>query len=276
MSDETILQEGTTFRWIADLIFSDETKNRGWGKVAYKEQRLAEREFREMTARRSFEHSLGKFETRVVDKPIAILTAWRGTLLDQNGQVYAEADRRRKNDEANELLKVNIRHRNLSFHPVIGAGQEQDEQGVTTVNKENSLVVQPVGQLTEAAFITHIQELLYNPTAEQGGGPFEHTQWGALVKFPSNPQAFVLHYDGVGPPTGPQDYSQMDPKGVSAEPRLQQEPEYTQMRYGPRADPAMLDQYDQPGDVGNPRPNTGKPGAGQPGMRFRIANGGQP
>jgi hypothetical protein len=225
-----------------------------------------------MAARRSFNRSQSKFEPQIVDRAVAILTAWRGTLLDPNGQAYPDAERRRLNDAANELLKANIRRRGLSFYPVVGAGQEQDEQGKWTVNKENSLVVQPVGQMNDAAFIAHIQHLLFNPTQSPGPGPFPHTQWGALVKFPSNQQVFVLHYDGSGPPTGPQDYTKLTPKGDSAEPRLQQEPEYTQMRYGPRADPAMMDPFDQPDDVGNPRPGTGKLGAGLPGKRFRIKN----
>jgi hypothetical protein len=42
------------------------------------------------------------------------------------------------------------------------------------------------------------------------------------------------------------------------------------MKYGPRADPDMMDQHDQPTDVGNPPPDTGKPGAGLPGKRFTI------
>jgi hypothetical protein len=130
--------------------------------------------------------------------------------------------------------------------------------------------------MSDDDFIVNIQELLFNPTGELGAGPHQHTQWGALVKFPSDPQSFILHYVGGGPPTGPFDYDQMDPKGDTAEPRLQQEPEYTQMRYGPRADPAMIDPLDKPGDVGNPKPNTGKPGAGLPGKRFRIKDVGQP
>jgi hypothetical protein len=227
-------------------------------------------------ARRSFNHSLGKFQPRVVARPVAILMAWRGTLLDPTGQAHSEAVRRRLNDKANELLKANIRRRGLSLYPVVGAGQEQDEQGLMTVNKENSLVVQPVGQMTDVVFINQIQQLLFNPTAEAGAGPFVHTQWGALVKFPSDPQVFVLHYAGSGPATGPQDYAEMDPKGDTAEPRLQQEPEYTQMKYGPRADPAMIDQFDQPGNVGNPRSGSGKLGAGLPGNRFTIKRRRQP
>lgn len=43
---------------------------------------------------------------------------------------------------------------------------------------------------------------------------------------------------------------------------MQQEPSYTQVKYGPRADPGMMDQLDQPGDVGNV--------ANAPGRRFTI------
>ena len=74
-----------------------------------------------------------------------------------------------------------------------------------TVNQENSLIIQPIGSMRDDEFIDHLQQLLFNPTDEPGAGPFRHTQWGALVKFPSNPQVFVLHYGGSGPPMGPQD-----------------------------------------------------------------------
>lgn len=110
--------------------------------------------FNEMAAaRRSFNRSIGKFEQPVVDKPIAILTAWRGELLDPNGQPYPEAVRHRLNDKANELLKANIRRRGLSFYPVVGAGQEL-LQGITTMNKENSFIVQPVSKMDYDVFRT--------------------------------------------------------------------------------------------------------------------------
>ena len=216
-----------------------------------------------MAARRSFTRSMGKFVPQIVVKPIAILTACRGILLDPSDHPYPELERRRLNDEANELLKAHIRHRGLSYYPVVGAGQEE----WMTVNKENSLVVQPVGQLTDAAFIAHIQQLLFNPTDGQGAGPFVHTQWGALMKLPSNPQAFTLFHTGQTP-TGPQDYSLVKPEGDSAQPRVHNEPFYTQMKFGPRADPAMMDPLDRAGDVGNID--------GQPGKRFCIIDGSQP
>ena len=223
----------------------------------------------EMTARRSLTRSMGKYEPMTVAKPVATLTAWRGKLLDAAGQPYPETERRRRNDAANEKLAANIRRRGLSHYPVVGAGQEI-VAGIQVVNKENSFIIQPQGTMGENAFLDHIRELLFNPTGEAGSGPFVHTQYGAIVKLPGDPQAYLLHHpDGITP-AGPQDYNVMEPLGDSAERRLQNEPYYTQMRYGPRADQGMTDNLDQPGDVGNPRSGTGKPGAGRPGTRFTI------
>lgn len=218
---------------------------------------------------------MGKYEPPAVDKPVATLTAWRGELLDANGQSYPEAERRRLNDEANKKLMANLTRRELSYYPVVGAGQEQDDQGTLAVNKENSLIIQPIGDMGEQEFIQHVQELLFNPTDEPGAGPFTHRQWGALMKLPSNPQAFTLFHKGQAP-TGPQDYTMVKAEGDTAVSRLHNEPWYTQMKYGPRADQAMMDPLDQPDDVGNPRPGTGKPGAGLPGKRFTIDNRSQP
>jgi hypothetical protein len=222
-----------------------------------------------MAARRSLKRSMGKYESQAVVKPVATLTAWRGTLLDTSGQPYSEAGRRRRNDAANTRLAVNLQRRGLSFYPVVGAGQEI-VGSLQRVNKENSLIVQPRGTMPEDVFLNHIRELLFNPTGEVGKGPFIHTQYGAIVKLPSDPQAYLLHHPDTIVPTGPQDYCEMVSLGDSAERRLHQEPYYTQLRYGPRADPAMMDNFDQPGDVGNPRPGTGKQGAGLPGKRFTI------
>jgi hypothetical protein len=231
--------------------------------------------FNEMAARRSFKRSMGKFEPQAIDKAVAIITAWRGELLDPAGQPYLEAVRRRLNDKANRNLIANIQRRGLSYYPVVGAGQEANDQGVFSVNKENSLVVQPIGNLNEMDFIESIQQLLFNPTGEVGPGPFPHTQWGVTIKLPSNPQAFLLYHSGNAP-TGPQDYTQVKPLGDTAESRLPHDWYYTQMKYGPRAEPAMMDPLDQPGDVGNPCPGTGKPGARLPGNRFTIKNRSQP
>ncbi len=223
-----------------------------------------------MAARRSFNRSRGKFERLFADKPIAILTAWRGTLLDPTGQPYPEAVRRRLNDDANRKLMANIRRRGLSYYPVIGAGQEQDGQGVWMVNREHSYIVQPVGDMTDEVFLNHIRELLFNPTNEHGSGPFPHTQDAAVVKQPSQQQAFLLKCPDGQFPTGPHSYTVLRPIGNSAQRRTAQDDYFTQLKYGPRADPAMMDLHDQPADVGNPRPGTGRPGAGLPGQRFVI------
>jgi hypothetical protein len=114
--------------------------------------------------------------------------------------------------------------------------------------------------------------LLFNPTGAVGSAPFDHTQYGAIVKLPSDPQAYLLHHPDALMPSGPQDYVEMDALGDTAERRLHNEPYYTQMKYGPRAEPAMMDNLDQPGDVGNPRAGTGKPGAGLPGKRFTVSD----
>jgi hypothetical protein len=135
-----------------------------------------------MTARRSFEHAMKKFKPLAVVKPVAIITAWRGVLDNPlTGQPFPEPDRQRLNDEANELLIANIGRRGLSFYLVVGAGQEL-VNGIVKPNKENSFVVQPIGEMAEDVFESHIRELLFNPTDQAGQGPFQHTQWGALVK----------------------------------------------------------------------------------------------
>jgi hypothetical protein len=69
---------------------------------------------------------------------VAILTAWRGELPDASGQPYPEPVRRRLNDEANRRLAAEVRRRDLSIVPVVGAGQEEGEDGTLTANRENS------------------------------------------------------------------------------------------------------------------------------------------
>jgi hypothetical protein len=154
---------------------------------------------------------------------------------------------------------ANIRRRGLSYYPVVGAGQEEKD-GEIRMNKECSLVVQPVGRMTEGEFLDHIRQLLYNPTGEEGRGPFSHTQWGAVVKLPDLPEAFLFHQSS-DPPTSPADYRIGDFIGGSAGPR-RGEPAYSQMKFGPRATPAMMDPFDSPDDLGNIQ--------GQPGRRFTV------
>ena len=189
---------------------------------------------------------------------MATLTAWRADLLDPSGHPYPEAVKKRLNDQANFKLMANIRRRGLSFYPVVGAGQEERD-GEIRMNKENSFVVQPVGPMDDEDFLKQIRELLHNPTGEKGRGPFPNTQWGALVRLPGQPEAFLLHHSGS--PTSPADYHVGDSLGGTAKPR-RGEPFYSQIKYGPRATPAMTDPLDRPGDLGNIK--------GQPGRRFVV------
>lgn len=206
---------------------------------------------------------MGKFEPSDVARPVAIITAWRGILDDPGtGQSFPEPDRRRLNDEANELLKANIRRRGLSYYPVIGAGQEQDEKGNWTAHRENSLIVQAVVEMDDNVFRNHVRELLFNPTNELGYGPFPHTQDAATVKLPSQQQAFLLKYPDGQFPVGPQSYTVERLIGASAQRRTAVDDYFTQMKYGPRASPAMMDPNDHADDVGNI--------GGLPGQRFTI------
>jgi hypothetical protein len=216
--------------------------------------------FNEMAARRSFTRSLGKFIPQTADRPVATLTAWRGELFDPSGKPYPEAVRRKLNSQANFKLMANIRRRGLSYYPVFGAGQEAGDDGGISMNRECSLVVQPMGRMSEGEFLDHVKQLLFNPTGERGPGPFSHSQWGAVVKLPDLPEAFLLHQSS-DPPRGAADYRIGDFIGGSAGPR-RAEPAYTQMKFGPRAAPAMTDPFDHPDDLGNIK--------GQPGRRFTV------
>jgi hypothetical protein len=213
-------------------------------------------------ARRSFTRTLAKFGSTPANKPVAILTAWRGELPDASGKSQPEAVRRRLNDEANRKLAAEVRRRGLSIVPVVGAGQEEGEDGILTANREESYIVQPVGEMGEKEFVAHIKELLFNPTGEPGRGPYPHTQWGGVVKLPSQPRAFVVHQQGD--PTGPEDYHVGDHLGTAARPR-KAEPYFTQMKYGPRASASMVDDLDRPQDLGNIK--------GSPGRRFTLGEG---
>lgn len=122
---------------------------------------------------------MGKYQPRTVVIPVALITAWRGQLLDAGGQPLPETERRRRNDAANVMLMANIRQRGLSHYAVVGAGQESHD-GITMMNKERSLLVQSVIQTAEDVFLDEMRELLFNPTGEPGLGPHPHTQWVRL------------------------------------------------------------------------------------------------
>ncbi|MCA1693886.1 MAG: hypothetical protein LC749_03680, partial [Actinobacteria bacterium] len=181
---------------------------------------------------------------------------------DASGKPHPEAVRRNLNDEANRKLAAEVRRRGLSIVPVVGAGQEEGEDGTLTANKEDSYIVQPVGEMPEKEFLAHIKGILYNPTGEPARGPYPHTQWGGVVKLPSQPRAFIVHQQGD--PTGPEDYHIGDYLGRAARPR-RSEPYFTQLRYGPRASNSMMDDLDKPDDLGNIK--------GRPGRRFTLGGG---
>lgn len=132
-------------------------------------------------ARRSFTRTLAKFDSTPTNKPVAILTAWRGELTDATGRPHPEPVWRRLNDQANRKLAAEVRRRGLSIVPVVGAGQEEGEDGTLTANREHSFLIQPVGNMGEREFLAHIKGVLYNPTGEPGKGSFAHTQWGGVV-----------------------------------------------------------------------------------------------
>src|SRR3954462_15696163 len=86
-------------------------------------------------ARRSFSRPLAKFDSTPTNKPVAILTAWRGELPDASGTPHPESIRRRLNDEANRRLAAEVRRRGLSIVPLIGAGQEEGVDGTLSANR---------------------------------------------------------------------------------------------------------------------------------------------
>ena len=209
-------------------------------------------------AQRSLSRLMGKFQGRL-NRPIAILTAFR-----QDFDLEA-------NREANKKLEGEIRRHNLSFYPVIGSGQEPDS-GVPYV-KEESYVVQPIHpEMQEEEFVDIIRILLLNPTGE---GDTSHAQWGAVIKLPSHPKAFLLHHSGEA--TSTSDYNQEDPLGKFARPArgkhknvmwrgkefpVKPDQFYTQMAKGPKAALSMM----RPEEEELPREK-------QPRRRFTISKG---
>jgi hypothetical protein len=175
--------------------------------------------FHAMAARRSFNRSIEKFELLVVDRIVAIITAIRGEvpLVD--------------NRKANAQLEDDLKELNLGFYPVKGAGQEERRWlfgllRYVVPSSEESLVVQPRGELMEAAFVSVIQRLLH-----------KYGQFVAMMKLPSSPQAFLLHADGS-----------RENKGSGAGPTTPQDDYYTQLRGGPRAHESMLRPWEIQGE----------------------------
>jgi hypothetical protein len=172
-----------------------------------------------MAARRSFHRSLGKFEPLVVDRPVAIMTAWRGEVP------LAE------NRKANAHLVADLKRSNLGFYPVKGAGQEERSWlfglfRYVVPSSEESFVVQPRADLAEEAFVSVIQDLLR-----------EYGQFAAMLKLPSSPQAFLLYSDGSREGTGSR-----------AGPSTTRDGYFTQLIGGPRAHSSMLRPWEIQGE----------------------------
>ncbi len=131
----------------------------------------------QMAARRSYNRSTAKFEPQIT-KPVAIVTAFRG------GQELPI------NRAANAHLVDDLKNLELSFYPVIGAGQEQRRflfilfQYVVPMVGEESFVVQPRADMAENEFEFVILRLLQ-----------QYGQFAAMVKLPSSPRAFLLYSD---------------------------------------------------------------------------------
>lgn len=220
----------------------------------------------EMAARRSLARTMGKFQGKLkgvdhepaLNRPVAILTAFRADF---------DID---KNRAANKKLEQRLKDHGLSFYPVVGSGQEPDT-GVPYADEE-SYVVQPINkEMPEEEFVEIIRKLLLSPT---GGGDRSHAQWGAVVKLPSRPKAFLLHHDGEA--TSTSDYDQEDKLGKFARPArgkpgtvidkgkeypAKRDQFYTQMTKGPKAQPSMM------------RPEEELDRDKQPRRRFTVSTG---
>ncbi len=152
----------------------------------------------EMAARRSFAHSMGRWQQQAVNKPIAILTAFRQDLRDAGGRrITDRLTRLVQNRARNRELVNNLIDNDLGFYPVIGLGQEDQRLlglfPYRIAANEESFVVQPKGDMSEDDFLDIIQQLVN-----------DFGQTGATVKVPSSNQAFVLRGDGSrdDPPLG--------------------------------------------------------------------------
>jgi hypothetical protein len=173
----------------------------------------------EMAARRSFAHSMGKWQ-QPVDKPIAILTAFRADQILAN------------NRARNVALANDMQQLDLGFYPLLGRGQEDFPAlfGLVRVvqpSSEESFVVQPQGEMSEEVFEATIRGLLQ-----------KYEQYGAIMKLPSTPQAFLLRTAD-----GSREY-----KGSEVGATTPKDDYYSQLRAGPRADTSMLSPWEIRGE----------------------------
>ena len=198
-----------------------------------------------MAARRSLARSVSKFQPQPM-KPVAILTAFRA---DQSlGD----------NRAANAELARDLQRLNLGFYPMQGMGQEDVPAlfGLVRVvqpSSEESFVVQPRGEMTEEAFEATLRGLLQ-----------KYGQYGAMMKWPSRPQAFLLRTADGG----------REDKGSEVGSRTPQDDYYTQLKAGPRADSSMLSPWELRGERNLIKRAlnwwTGRSGMNQPADRSKL------
>lgn len=188
----------------------------------------------EMAARRSFSRTLSKFASKIdSSKPVAVLTAFRADLAHPEGKPLDHQAKLVANRAANRRLEAEIMQQGMSFYPVIGAGQEEDKAtGKVTSQTEESYIVQPIANMDEEQFVSRIRRLLFSEHDPA------HRQWGAAIKLPSEPQAFLLHH--AGDAHSPSDYNLKDKIGSTAKPRNAGNPYFTQMKKGPAAADSMM------------------------------------
>ena len=148
------------------------------------------------------------------DKPVAVLTAFRGEFDLQT------------NRARNEQLKKDLRAAGLSYYPVTGSGQEVDDRGLVNPTKEESFVVQPEGEMDEDTFKALITKVMN-----------DHNQDFVAMKFPGQ-DSILLGKDGS-----------TDPLGRSAHPRRANDPFFSELLKGARTPPSQQSGWEREGET---------------------------
>src|SRR3989344_4903744 len=175
-------------------------------------------ELQEMAARKSLSRNLEKW-MEGIDKPVAILTAFRGSL-------DLEANLVRNKELVNDLTAAGMSH-----YPVTGSGQEIKKWlgmiKVVEPTREESFVVQPREGMNETAFIAEIKKLM---------GKYE--QDFVAMKLPSSGDAFLLGRDGSSISIG-----------QSAHPRREDDPFFTELLKGVRTPQEQQSGWERTGEM---------------------------
>ena len=168
---------------------------------------------------------------RMVAKPVAAVTAFRGLLFDASGRpILDPVQKLRINRQRNEQLKADLTRLGLGYYPVKGAGQEEKSIlgfAWTTPTEEESFIVQPRAEMPEDGFVEIIRQLIER-----------YEQDVAAVKVPSSRAAFLLKKDGT----------KEEPLGHTAGPRRSGEEYYSVKIKGPRASDSMLEPWELHGE----------------------------